>query len=423
MTPAADPAVPVRTPLFTRQFLLLVTGAFCFFLSFGMTVPVLPLLVTEQLGGSDLAVGVVVGIMAVSAILIRPWAGRRADVWGRQRLMLLGIVLGGLAFAGAGVVTDLFTLSALRLVTGAAQALVLIGAVTTVMDTVPADRRGEGISYFSVAPYLGIGFGSIAGQAVYDHLGFGLSFLVAGLVTLVGLVPVLGVTNVHVPAEPGAVRPRRFHPAALLPGAVLALGLVGPVAFTSFITLYVRDFGLTDASWLLFAYSGCVLAARVLGGRVPDLLGPRVTGPLSAGLLALGLGVIALTPVVWGLYVGIVPFAFGIALQYPAMLTLALSRVDDRERAVAVSTFTMFFDVAQGLGGVVVGALAALGGYRSAFGGCAVLALAGLVALWFGLLRREPAAPPGPDAAVGPPHVDDAVAASPATVEQVMRVD
>jgi MFS family permease len=418
-TTAADPPARDRPPLFTRAFLLLLVGGFCFFAAFGMTVPVLPLLVTEHLGGNDFAVGVIVGLTAVSAIAIRPWAGRRANAWGRQRLIVIGIVAGAVSFALSGIAPNLAVLGALRLLTGAGSALVLIGAITIVMDTVPENRRGEGISYFSVAPYLGIGLGAVAGQAVYEALGFALSFVVAGAVTLVGLLPLLGVPNLVIRAEPGDAPQRHFHPAAILPGAIFALGLIGPVAFTSFIALYVRDFDLTSPQWLLLAYSGCVLAARILGGRIPDLLGPRIVGPMSAVLLALGLGIIALTPVAWGLYVGIVPFALGIALQYPAMLTLALSRVPDRERAIGVATFTMFFDVAQGLGGAVVGLLAALGGYRVAFGGCALLALIGLVALWFGLLR--PSATAGAPGRGHPPH--DPTADQPETAERAMRLE
>jgi MFS family permease len=416
MTTAAHRTGVDRPPLFTRSFLLLLTGGFCFFAAFGMTVPVLPLLVTEELGGNDLAVGIIVGLTAVSAIAIRPWAGRRANAWGRQRLILVGIGAGAVSFALSGIAPNLAVLGVLRLLTGVGSALVLIAAITTVMDTVPENRRGEGISYFSVAPYLGIGLGAVAGQAAYDALGFEGTFLVSGVVTLAGVPWILGVPNLIIRAEPGETPQRHFHPAAILPGAILALGLVGPVAFTSFIALYVRDFDLHSPQWLLLAYSGCVLAARILGGRIPDRLGPRKVGPLSAVLLAAGLGIIALTPVAWGLYVGIVPFALGISLQYPAMLTFALSRVPERERAVGVATFTMFFDVAQGLGGAVVGGLAALGGYRVAFGGCAVLALVGLAGLWFALLR--PTAATADDRPLHDPTAD-----SPETAERAMQLE
>ena len=256
--------------LLTRPFVLVMACAFGFFGAFGMTVPVLPLIVTDELGGGDFAVGVVVGSMAVSAILIRPWASRRADSWGRQRLVLAGMVAGALSLALSGVAPELVSLGLLRLLLGAGQALVLIGAVTMVMESVPAERGGEAISYFSVAPYLGIGLGSLVGQAIYERAGLAAAFAAAGVVCLLGVLPAMGLPNVSVPRAPGEAAPPGFHPAVLLPGAIFALGLVGPVAFTSFIALYVRDFGSDDPRWLFFTYSAAILAARATVGLGPE---------------------------------------------------------------------------------------------------------------------------------------------------------
>jgi predicted MFS family arabinose efflux permease len=89
------------------------------------------------------------------------------------------------------------------------------------------------------------------------------------------------------------------------------------------------------------------------------------------------------------------------ALQYPGLLALAINRVSDDERPRAVSTFTMFFDIAAGFGGLLVGSVAAVGGYRSAFAACAGCSLLGLVFLWVFVLERPGAAVAGTVAAVG----------------------
>jgi MFS family permease len=94
--------------------------------------------------------------------------------------------------------------------------------------------------------------------------------------------------------------------------------------------------------------------------------------------------IMAVTPSWPGIYLALIPLATGIALQYPGLMALVLSDVDDRIRPSAISTFTMFFDIAQGLGGLVVGVAAALGGYRTVFGFgalCSVIGLLLLVAL------------------------------------------
>ena len=95
------------------------------------------------------------------------------------------------------------------------------------------------------------------------------------------------------------------------------------------------------------------------------------------------------------------------ALQYPALMSLAVGRAPEKERTSVVSTFSGFFDLAQAGGGAVLGAAAASFGYRAAFGCGAVAALLALGFLRLGLtrsastapVRDEPAAylPPGAD--------------------------
>jgi len=69
------------------------------------------------------------------------------------------------------------------------------------------------------------------------------------------------------------------------------------------------------------------------------------------------------------------------ALQYPALMALAVSRAPEAERARVVSTFSGFFDLAQAGGGAVLGVAASALGYRAAFGAGALAALAGLLVL------------------------------------------
>jgi MFS family permease len=132
---------------------------------------------------------------------------------------------------------------------------------------------------------------------------------------------------------------------------------------------------------MFFFYAAIVLSVRLFGRRIPDRVGPRKTGIWATIFIAVGLVIMAVTPSWPGIYVAIVPLAVGIALQYPGLMALVLSDVNDRMRPVAISTFTMFFDIAQGLGGLVVGLAAAFGGYRAVFGFGAACSAAGLVVL------------------------------------------
>ena len=63
--------------LVTRPFFLILLFAFMFFVGIGMTLPLLPVFVKDSLGGSDIAIGMVVAVQAVAAILVRPWINPR----------------------------------------------------------------------------------------------------------------------------------------------------------------------------------------------------------------------------------------------------------------------------------------------------------------------------------------------------------
>ena len=72
----------------------------------------------------------------------------------------------------------------------------------------------------------------------------------------------------------------------------------------------------------------------------------------------------------------------GMAFLYPSLMANVVNRVGDNERASALSTFTMFFEIGSVVGGVVLGAVGQLFSKRAGFLGGAVIAALGLIALW-----------------------------------------
>jgi MFS family permease len=169
---------------------------------------------------------------------------------------------------------------------------------------------------------------------------------------------------------------------------VLFLGLVGLAGFAAFVPLYVSDVGLDDSSGILFLYGALILVIRIVGARLPDTLGPVRAGSGATAIGATGMFLIAAWPSPVGLVVGTIVFACGMSLLYPAILTLALTGIAEEERASVVGTVSSFFDLSQGLGAFVLGAIAAFGGYRGAFVGGGAFAVAGLFVLRSGLDPR-----------------------------------
>jgi MFS family permease len=123
-----------------------------------------------------------------------------------------------------------------------------------------------------------------------------------------------------------------------------------------------------------------VLAVRILGARLPDRLGPVRASSLALSAIASGIGAVAAVPTVTGLWVGTVLLAVGMSLLFPALFTLAVNGAPDGERSHAVGSFSLFFDLSQGLGAPILGLIVTLtGAERPAFLAAALVALVGLV--------------------------------------------
>jgi MFS family permease len=373
--------VPDREPLLTPRFLLIVASGLAYFLALGMLLPVVPLYAKRNLGAGDAIVGVVVGSLFVSAVLLRPYLGRLGDRHGRRMLMVGGALMVAVSIALYGLVEAVPWLIGARVLTGVGEAAFFVGAATMITDLAPLSRRGEGLSYWSVAIYGGLAFGPPLGEWVLGDDRYTLTWLVAAAFGVLAVALALCTSEVRQPDGPPPSGPI-VNRSALRPGTVLFLGLIGLAGFSAFVRLHAEDLDLSGAGGVFLFYGAIVLCVRIGGAKLPDQLGARRAGTVALVGAALGMAIMAVWPSVVGLFVGTAVFAVGMSLLYPALLVLALSRAPDSERASVVGTFSSFFDLSQALGALLLGGVAELGGYRSAFAVAGAAALAGLAVLW-----------------------------------------
>lgn len=392
--PAPAPDAPAR--LLSSTFVIVVVSATAYFTAMGMLLPVLPRYVTDELDGNGFQVGLAVGAFAVSAALVRPLVGRLGDRLGRRPLAVVGALVAGLSIAAYGALPVLAFLVVFRLVTGLGEAAYFVGAATAAQDVSPDDRRGEAASYFSISIYSGLAIGPFLGETLYRSGGAGrvwlVSALLAGVSSLLALlIPgTLGRRSAEQLAA-DADKPRTFlHPAAVMPGTILLLGLVGFAAFSSFLSLHLEGLGIDDAGPYFLVYGVAVLLVRIFGARVPDRFGATRTTTISLLSIIVGTLVIAVVSAPAAIYAATVVFSLGMALLFPALFGLVVDRAPDDERSHAVGTFSLFFDLSQGVGAPVLGVFVTLAGTdRAAFVVGAIVAAVGLVVARAQLPKRS----------------------------------
>ncbi len=405
-----------RESLLTRPFLIVTGTALVFFVYIGILIPIVPLFIEGPLGEGEFGIGVTVAVFALAAICARPLLGLLADRYGRRVLMVSGAVLAGLGGIGSSQVSEFWQLLVLRGFTGVGEAAVFVGAATLIADMSPRDRRAEGASYFSVAVFGGIGVGPIIGEALLDDTNFERAFFVAGLFAfLAAVLAMFAPARVETDeafddpiasAAPATGRRKLIHPAAIMPGIVLASGVAAFSSFGAFVPDYARSVGLASSGGLFAVYALVSVLVRVFGATLPERLGPRRTVTIALGNVLVGLAVLAAFPTIAALWIAAAFVGFGMAFNYPSLLALTVNRASDSDRAWAVSSFTMFFEVGSVAGGILIGGLANVVGKQLGFLGGVAFCLLGLYLLRF---RLVPAG--SPDA--GPVHMAPAVSYAP----------
>lgn len=376
--------------LLSPQFAVVMIASFAYFTAMGASLPTLPRYIEGELGGGGVAVGVGVGAYAVSAAVLRPWVGRLGDTRGRRLLAVGGSTVVAVSFLFYALASELWMLVAARLLTGVGEAAGFVGFATAAQDLAPDHRRGEAASYFSVALYGGLALGPPLGEALVGR-GFTLLWTVAAACAALAAVASLWIPRGRTTA---VATDRRFlQRDALWPGVVLFLGLIPFTAFTAFVPLYAEGVGLDSVGGVFLLYAGLVLVIRIFGARLPDRLGWRKGSTMALSAVTVGIWLVAAWGSVPSIWLAAVPLGMGMSLLYPSLFTAVMASAPEEERSHAVGTFSVFFDLSQGLGATLVGVVVSLAGgnERAGFAAAGAMAFGGLVAQW--MLRTRIARP------------------------------
>ena len=350
---------------------------FCGLLAVGAVLPVLPRFVRGPLDSGNVAVGVVIGSYAVTGLLLRPFSGRLADRRGRKLTVLIGsvaVAVGGFMYLLPLGVPGLI---AARLVLGAGEGTVFTAGSAWIVDLAPPERRGRVIGLYGLSVWAGLSIGPLLGELILHASGYTAVWLFAGLAPLAGALLAFRLPD---PFRPAAVAEHDHHPLiareAVRPGAALALASVGYATVAAFVVLHLDARDVGHGATVFGAFATMVVLTRLVGGDLPDRIGPARVATAAALVEAIGLATIAVAGSLAVAVAGALAMGAAFSLLYPSLSLIVVGRVPQSRRGAALGTFTAFFDAGVGLGAPLAGAAAALAGYEGAFLMAAAIAFA-----------------------------------------------
>jgi len=236
----SEPRPPALPDASTRRAVLLAATLGSFLTPFmGSAVNIaLPVIGREFEADAVLVSWVSASYLVAAAMSLVP-LGRLADIRGRKRVFLLGVIVYTASSGLLAAVPSIGPLIALRVLQGVGGAMVFGTAVAIVTSVYPVGDRGRVLGVNVAAVYLGLSLGPFLGGLLTEHLGWRSIFAVNALLGLATTVVVIAWLR----GEWAEARGERFDVwGALFYGATVLAVMLGLTRIPS-----------PSGGWLLFA--------------------------------------------------------------------------------------------------------------------------------------------------------------------------
>ena len=340
-------------------------AVFCGYLAFGAALQALPAYVPEKFGGGALASGTAVGIAFLATACGRPFAGWLADGGWSRPVVLVGGVLTAAGGLGQLIAPNLVVLLAARLVMGAGEAALFSAALPWVLAGTRVAQRGRVAGWFGLSMWGGLAGGPVIASLVGDRVWW----------TVVGLAGGSMVLVFTTRADPGRVeqlvrirRVRDLLPVDVpLPGATIGLAAYCYGTVAALLVLRLRADGIGVDGVALTVFGVAFLVVRFAGSPAVDRYGGRAVAASTVVVEVLALVGVAFAGGTASALVFTALAGFGLALIYPACVSITLDRVRGLRPGVSMGVMTSFWDLGVMAAGPLGGLVASRFGFSTAF--------------------------------------------------------
>jgi len=374
-----------------KVFPILAVSIFSAMLGVGLVSPLLPLYASDM-GASGPELGLIFAGYGIVNTIATPIMGRLSDRRGRKLFLCIG--LAGYAIFSLGYVwaTNTPQLILVRLLMGAAGAMITPIAMAYIGDLSPEGEEGKWMGYANAAFFSGFGIGPLLGGALAERFGMNVSFysmsclcLLAFLIAVIFL-PEIGQRKIR---ERGRLSFKDMSASPMVRGLfsfrlVQALGRGGVMTFLPiFVATYV-GLGPTLIGVLLAVNMLPMTVLVALAGRLADKFNRKALIIIGNLIYLITLVLIPLADTFWQQLWLCFPRAIGGAISMPAATALTVEEGRKFGMGSTMSILMMAMGIGMAVGPPLSGVIADSVSINAVFyfGGIVGLIGTGLFA-WF----------------------------------------
>ncbi|WP_314061600.1 MFS transporter [uncultured Vagococcus sp.] len=253
------------------MLLIVIANLFVVFLGIGLVIPVMPTFMREM-GLSGQTMGYLVAAFAVAQLVCSPIAGRFSDLFGRKKMIVIGMLVYAVSEFLYGIGQEVTILYVSRLLGGLGAALIMPSVMAFVADVTTIEERPKAMGWVSGA----ISGGFIIGPGIGGFLGdisTRLPFFVASLLGLIGFVFAWAFLKEPPRVEAVHNKPKSsmkevmLTPILAFPFLIILINAFGLAAFESIYSIYVDlnfGFSVTDIAVVITVSGVLALIAQLV---------------------------------------------------------------------------------------------------------------------------------------------------------------
>lgn len=395
---------PTSNKLWSKEFITLSLINFLATIVYFLLIVTIAKFAVSEFNVSTSTAGLASSIFIIGSLIGRLGAGQFVGKLGSKRTLFVGLIAFFITTVLYFAAFNITLLLMYRLLQGVAVGLVGTATGTIIAQIIPANRRGEGIGYFSLSAILATAVGPYIGLFIMEHFnGFNAIFVFNTILAVVVVVifffikfpaalskPV--VKTATKTSEKGGVLSKLIDMNALpISFVALFVGLAysGVLSFMSF---YTAEIDLVEiGSYFFLIYAVVVICTRPFTGKLLDSRGANVI--IYPGLVIFAIGMYAFSAatstsvfIVAAILIGAGYGNFTSVAQAVAVKSTTRERI-----GLATSTFFILYDIGLGFGPYVLGKLVPVIGYRAIFAWMVAVILFSIVLYYFMHGKKEAA--------------------------------
>ncbi|AVK61757.1 MFS transporter [Lactobacillus sp. CBA3605] len=316
----------------------------------------------RNLGVNSALTGIIVGVMSITSMLLRPFAGNLTDRVSKYQLAFIGGVLCAISDLGYLWSTNATELLFARMINGVGFVLCTVCLATWLAFLVPRQHVGKAMGYYGLLNAVAMAIAPAIAISLYQHLGYRFILILAAISAVAMIIVIQFIGNQAKPqASIMTVQHFKVVQRDALPAAII-ISLLSIPYFTTLadIVMYVETLKLNVTVGLFFvAYSVILFAIRIILKDYFDKIAFGIWFYIC--LLATIAYIILLTimknNVEMILAAGMMAVGFGIMVSICESTALLLAPIT--EQGLANSTYFLGIDIGMALGPILGGAIPA----------------------------------------------------------------